>query len=314
MNKNLTQHPSVTEDGHRMAPLALILIFLLHFEGLSGKRYYLYHTPGQDVTMTCDIVSDRKCSNINWLYNAAKTETIVEVSDGNIIKSSVRAARLSLGPDCSVVIRNITAEDVGLYTCRRGRNPGQDAFTYLSVLTISLFPPDTGPQMDEVTLQCSLLRFSKYVRCRENSFSWMDEAGTLLLGEQSQSETQCVSRLTVKRQSLDIRTYTCWFVDEENKVKIQTEYTRILTTDKTYIYVGAAVGLLLLLLLLLLIITAVFIKYRTGAKVDVQQLAQTPNEHEGNVTYVTVGHVNQVDSVRKVKEEEKAIYSTVKTS
>ncbi|XP_026174178.1 uncharacterized protein LOC113137056 isoform X2 [Mastacembelus armatus] len=257
MNKNLIQHPSVTEDGHRMAPLALILIFLLHFEGLSGKRYYLYHTPGQDVTMTCANVSDTKCSNINWLYNAAKTETIYDVQDGNIIKSSVRAARLSLGPDCSVVIRNITAEDVGLYTCRRGRNPGQDAATFLSVLTISLFPPDTGPQMDEVTLQCSLLRFSKDVRCRENSFSWMDEAGTLLLGEQSQSETQCVSRLTVKRQSLDNRTYTCWFVDEENNVKIQTEYTRVLTTDWTLSYIMLPLrvtGLILMIVITVLLI------------------------------------------------------------
>ena len=49
------------------------------------------------------------------------------------MKDSARAARLSLDTDCSLIINNITAEDVGRYTCRH--RPKEDTYVYLSIMT-----------------------------------------------------------------------------------------------------------------------------------------------------------------------------------
>ena len=56
---------------------------------------------------------------------------------------SVRAVRLSLHTSCSLIIKNITAEDAGRYTCRQGEDVHTDISTYLSVLTGEChnFPP-----------------------------------------------------------------------------------------------------------------------------------------------------------------------------
>lgn len=65
----------------------------------------------------------------------------------------------------------------------------------------------------------------------------MDETGTVLIGEVAgykfMEQRNCVSVLTVKRQSGHNRRYTCQFV-EENNVKIEAEYTPIFTGEITY--------------------------------------------------------------------------------
>ena len=102
-------------------------------------------------------------------------------------------------------------------------------YTELTVVTcflsVSPSPPDADPKMDgEVTLECSLSRGS---RCRQDSLRWLDDTGAVLRGEgvgyRVLGQTDCVSGLTVKRQSGDNRRYTCQFVDGD-KVQIGANY------------------------------------------------------------------------------------------
>ncbi|XP_028460456.1 uncharacterized protein LOC114572874 [Perca flavescens] len=210
-----------------MARLELILIFVLQFEGISGREPFLYKRPGQEAVLSCttESFSPPTCSNVTWYYNRDQTETLAEVRNGNVRQNSARAARLSVNTDCSLVMNNITAEDAGRYTCRQGEET--DEVTVLSVLTISPSPPDADPKRDgDVTLQCSLFRFN-HPRL-ENRIRWVDETGAELLGEGRCSflqKTVCVSRLTVKRQSGHNRKYTCQVVDEQKNVKIEADYT-----------------------------------------------------------------------------------------
>ncbi|XP_051265464.1 uncharacterized protein LOC127368569 [Dicentrarchus labrax] len=316
--------------------------------GISGEPIYLYNRSGHDVILPCASASpsDTTCSNVTWIYSRDRSQSFIEVWEGKVEKSSARAARMSLDTSCSLVINNITAEDIGQYACRHGTSPNQSATVYLSVLTISPSRPDADPKRDgEVTLECSLSRYYGLDRCEQNSVRWVNETGTVLLDEgvgyKFIGQKNCVSVLKVKRQSGHNRTFTCLFVDENN-VKIEADYTPVFIggigddqlvkphsdqfNNQTYIIIGAVVGVVVVLV----IIAAVLIKYRKRAKVTVDVQKPTQHTHfstddklpvkdeeepESNLTYVTVSHANQQTSPKKkVKEEEEVTYSTVKTS
>ncbi|XP_078130940.1 uncharacterized protein LOC144533459 isoform X2 [Sander vitreus] len=317
--KSLRDHQLFPENTRRMARLELLLIFVLQFEGISGRDFFLYKRPGQEVVLSCTTESSSPptCSNVIWLYNRNETKTLTEVSNGNVRQSSARAARLSVNTDCSLVINNITAEDGGQYTCRQGEDTSKDVTTYLSVLTISPYPPDADPKRDgQVTLECSLFRYGP--PWLENSVRWVDETGAELLGDgdgyRVLQKTDCVSHLTVKRLSGHNRKYTCQLVDKQKNVKIKADYRPDFSDpppNQIYIIIGGVVGAVVVLL----VIAAVLIIYRKRANVteDVPKPTQHPDEPESNLTYVTVNHANQqASSYKKVKGEE-VTYSAVKS-
>ncbi|KAM8725178.1 uncharacterized protein AB9X84_002055 [Acanthopagrus schlegelii] len=221
-----------------MSLLGLIFISVLQFEGISGEVKYLYSRAGHDATLSCGRASssDPTCSHVDWFFDRDQTQSVTEVSGGKVKLDSVRAVRLSLDTSCSLIIKNITAEDAGRYSCRQGNNPHTDISTYLSVLTISPSPPDADPKRDaEVTLECSLFRHIHLHHCPQISIRWMDETRTVLLGEgegyKFHGQKNCVSSLTVKRQSGHNRRYTCQVVDKKNNVEIEADYTPVFTGD-----------------------------------------------------------------------------------
>uniref|UniRef100_A0A3Q3EHF0 Ig-like domain-containing protein n=1 Tax=Labrus bergylta TaxID=56723 RepID=A0A3Q3EHF0_9LABR len=86
----------------------------------------------QDVTLPCGIKNQPpQCSRMSWLYNRDTSQTLTEASREKINEESLRADRLSLDSDCSLVIKHITAEDVGRYTCRLEQQLEFDVNVYL---------------------------------------------------------------------------------------------------------------------------------------------------------------------------------------
>lgn len=72
--------------------------------------------------------------------------------------------------------------------------------------------PDTDPQKDgQVALRCSLWRYTDLLPCPKNSVRWLDETGTVLLGEgvgyRFEGQMNCDSFLTVMRESGRNRTF-----------------------------------------------------------------------------------------------------------
>lgn len=96
----------------------------------------LYYTPGNDVVLPCDNTSslNSSCSIITWFYNSDNSETIELVWNGAIMENSAQAARLSLYSNYSLGIRNIVAEDAGLYWCWSGNTTAQDTIVGLHIL------------------------------------------------------------------------------------------------------------------------------------------------------------------------------------
>ncbi|KAM4522618.1 uncharacterized protein PAE49_002255 [Odontesthes bonariensis] len=316
------------EFRQRMTPLIIILIFMLQIKGISGRRRdFLYKRSGDEVVLPCNSdASGFPCEIVDWLYNRdVLKKTQKKVRKGKVVKDSAAADRLSVNTDCSLVINNVTDEDVGLYTCRLGQDDKFDGNVFLSTLTISPSPPDADIKKDgEVTLTCSLLRYD-FGPCGHNSVRWVDEKGTVLLGKgvgyEFRGQKNCVSYLTVNHQS-DNRRFTCQFW-EGNTLKIDAHYTPVFPDDETsntIIIIGAAVGGVVVLLF---IITAVLIKRRRRAGVTEDPKITTnvlnPTDHndepESNVTYAAVDHFYPSGSpkITLTQVEDMVTYSTVKT-
>lgn len=108
---------------------------------ISGKSITLYHRVGDDVTLSSNVDSSyHPCSDFHWFYhkdvNAMSQD---EFNNGKVEKTSSRAGRLSLCRNCSLVIKNITAEDAGQYTCRIKGDPFPDTSVYLNILSSEYF-------------------------------------------------------------------------------------------------------------------------------------------------------------------------------
>uniref|UniRef100_A0A8C2Z9L8 Ig-like domain-containing protein n=1 Tax=Cyclopterus lumpus TaxID=8103 RepID=A0A8C2Z9L8_CYCLU len=186
---------------------------------IGGPPTSLFFGGGQDAILPCANASPA-CANVSWFYL---------IKDKYVASGS--SPRLSLDAECSLVIKNVTAEDASSFVCRLGNDPHHDEFMFLNVLTSELSP---SPQYDdperagEVTLECSLWRHSSVLHCPPNSLRWVDEAGARLqdegVGHRFLGQANCVSVLTVKRQSGVDRRYACLFVDG-NRVAVEAGYT-----------------------------------------------------------------------------------------
>ncbi|XP_026174237.1 uncharacterized protein LOC113137080 isoform X2 [Mastacembelus armatus] len=111
---------------------------------------------GDDVTLSCGHVkSDQdKCDKTDWLFSFQRW-TVKIINQGQISKS--KSDRLSVTENCSLVLKKVTAEDVGLYTCRQfdtsGRRQGPDSVVVLSVVTMT-----EQKLHDKVTFSCQVFR------------------------------------------------------------------------------------------------------------------------------------------------------------
>uniref|UniRef100_UPI003AAE1BF6 uncharacterized protein n=1 Tax=Centroberyx gerrardi TaxID=166262 RepID=UPI003AAE1BF6 len=233
---------------------------------ISGRSTF-YRRPGDSVTLPCAnavLSSYPKCPKTTWIFNRDPPSTDVELEDGNIV-SSTRAARLSLGSNCSLVLHSISAEDAGLYSCRQ-RDNGPEAFVYLNILTISPSPPDADPNPDgNIMLICSLLKYEDRL-CGQNRISWVDETDAELHDEgdgyEVNRQSNCISVLTVRSQNN--RKYRCQLTDDKGKVVICVDYPPAFSDAQTHIFIGAAAAVGGVVALL--IFTVVLIKRRKRTK------------------------------------------------
>lgn len=107
-------------------------------EGFSVSYVFQHYRPGDEAFLPCfnatpSVVS---CRDVEWWYYSHHAPSVEQICNGDRLQGSVRAARITLGTRCSLVISDITAEDVGLYACQQTRGAGHHVvFIYLSVLT-----------------------------------------------------------------------------------------------------------------------------------------------------------------------------------
>ncbi|KAL3979436.1 RIO kinase 2 [Sarotherodon galilaeus] len=123
--------------------MSSLLILMLQFEGTTEQHQTdqtVTAERGHDVTLPCKnvIQGQHNCNSTTWIFSdSSSTVTLFEL--GQIKEAKPKSDRLSLSADCSLVIKKVTDQDVGPYTCRQfktrgGSQEGPDFRIQISVI------------------------------------------------------------------------------------------------------------------------------------------------------------------------------------
>ncbi|XP_027895399.1 uncharacterized protein LOC114158255 isoform X1 [Xiphophorus couchianus] len=145
--------------------LVLVLVLqLTEIRGTFSPRFVV--RDGDDVTLPCENMRDEQdtCEKTNWLFSNSPDASVTVSTDRQV---SGKTERLEVAADCSLVIKNVSHEDVGFYTCRTSHiNHNQDAHAHLFLLTMT-----EKKEGDQV-------KFSCFVAAKEtckHTVEWMYE-------------------------------------------------------------------------------------------------------------------------------------------
>lgn len=117
----------------RLICLWLLNVFILFFFSAAAPKgqtssFFTVQT-GDKITLSCENVrkDQKNCDRTTWTYrNFMQEGTIFE--NGQINKDATTdSSRLSLTANCSLVIKKVTLQDAGLYTCRQNLLANQDS-------------------------------------------------------------------------------------------------------------------------------------------------------------------------------------------
>ncbi|XP_069028429.1 uncharacterized protein [Embiotoca jacksoni] len=175
--------------------MSLFLVLMLQFTATAGQHLSLFTIKGHDVTLPCEnvIPGQHNCDITNWLFVHSNRRSAVHLIKLGQIGLNVgsKSDRLSVTSNCSLVIKNVTDEDVGFYTCRQFK-PGQREKYFnihLSVVKIIHYEVD-----ETVTLDCSVLT---YGQCRY-TVEWVNTSPDM-----KTSSYQCSTNVTFTTSHVD---------------------------------------------------------------------------------------------------------------
>ncbi|CAI5684474.1 unnamed protein product [Oreochromis niloticus] len=122
--------------------MSSLLILMLQFKGTTEQQQTVTAERGHDVTLPCKnvIQGQHNCNSTTWIFSESNIS--VSIFDlGQNKEAKPKSDRLSLSGDCSLVIKKVTDQDVGRYTCRqyktaKGSHEGPDFMIDLSVINI----------------------------------------------------------------------------------------------------------------------------------------------------------------------------------
>ena len=85
------------------------------------------------------IDGQNNCDSTTWLFSGSRSRSVVALVVHGQIGEDVKAKdRLSVTEKCSLVIKNVTVEDVGRYDCQQyklDKHQGPDSVVHLSVVS-----------------------------------------------------------------------------------------------------------------------------------------------------------------------------------
>ncbi|KAK2809440.1 hypothetical protein Q5P01_000540 [Channa striata] len=125
--------------GFTWIQVVLVLMLMLQFT-VTGQFHSITVILGKDVILPCGNVrhDQEKCNRTAWLFSGSGN-TVMLVQLGQInTESNSKSDRLSVTERCSLIIKKVTEEDDGRYSCRQfdksGRQLGSDSGFDLSVV------------------------------------------------------------------------------------------------------------------------------------------------------------------------------------
>ncbi|XP_044025101.1 uncharacterized protein LOC122863066 isoform X1 [Siniperca chuatsi] len=174
--------------------MSLFLIAVLQFTAAERLPLSFTVRVGDEVTLPCENVIDgqQKCNSTTWLFVGSGYTAVVELVRLGQIGENAKAKsdRLSVTASCSLVIKKVTVEDVGYYTCRQFRSgQHQDAHVHLFLITMT-----EHKDPDKVTLTCSVLTSGQ---CG-HTVKWLYEGKDVAEGNKDMetSQTDCYASVS----------------------------------------------------------------------------------------------------------------------
>ncbi|XP_026174234.1 uncharacterized protein LOC113137078 isoform X2 [Mastacembelus armatus] len=337
---------------------SLFVMLLIDFPATTGQVSFININvrDGDDVTLSCGHVkSDQdKCHSVSWLFNyPGRPETIEIITHGQTKKTMIsksKSDRLSVTENCSLVLKKVTVEDVGLYTCRQfdtsGQQQGPDSVVDLSVVTMT-----EQKLHDKVTFSCQVFIS---VHC-DQSVKWLfqDKDVDQNNKELQTSQTDCYATVTFLDShfiySSRFKLFKCEvtntvsgkvqkfsFRRQSSGQDTTTTTTTTTTNDSTNLpdwgwgLIAVTVSLAALVIIVLLVQRY---KRRTGKKTQTDENAglslntagtqsgpetsQDTADPEDGVSYASVSYTKKTKSKAQVHNEDEddaVTYSTVKVS
>ncbi|XP_065820080.1 uncharacterized protein [Labrus bergylta] len=319
--------------------MSLSVILMLLFTAVTGDdTASLTVKDGHDVTLPCgNVIKDQqKCDSTSWLFSHDSGSTAEElVTHGNISKNKkakAKAKRLNVSEDCSLVIKSVTREDVGRYTCRQfrsGKQHGLDALLLLNVIKID--------SDDPYRYYCSVFRFGVcahtvqwYYKGDETDISehqQVDCTAAVIFTtevEKSKIEELLFCNVTDKQSG---QTQLCNSISKSScdktvnsttkKGRFSTERGKVNDDDPDtkpdwLPYVIVAAGLAAFLIILIVVVAFIRRKRTKGKKT---QRGKDITEHEDVVAYASISYTKKGNSRAQADgdaEGEGVTYSTVK--
>uniref|UniRef100_UPI0037E77D99 uncharacterized protein isoform X2 n=1 Tax=Semicossyphus pulcher TaxID=241346 RepID=UPI0037E77D99 len=310
---------------------SLLVILVLLFTAVTGQGPSSFTArAGGEVTLPCgNVMKDQQnCDRTSWLFSGDNWLAEVElITHGNISKTQIskdHSDRLRVTADCSLVVTNITREDVGRFTCRQlnesGKQHGDDALVYLSVINI---------ERQESIIYCAVFTYGE---CG-HTVQWMYKGS---MTNMDPSQHTCLARVTLTTphlyQNSDELLY-CSVTDNKSgqtllcNVGPQSESkggtsagTDQRTEDNTptkpdwKMLIIVSAGLAALLTIVLIVVAFIRRKKTKGNKAKTDENTADP---EDGVAYASINY-NKTSNSKAQKadgdDEGSVTYSTVKMS
>ncbi|XP_035984757.1 uncharacterized protein LOC110367479 [Fundulus heteroclitus] len=169
--------------------VTLFQIRMLQFTAAAGHQSFITVKAGAEETLPCKnvIQGQTSCENAEWTFTVPGGPAELWFQHGHLTEAAKRKAdRLSVKADCSLNIKNITAEDAGLLICRQifsGHQHERSEF-YLSVITIA-----EQRDNNKVTFNCAV---SGHYHCR-HTVKWLYEGDEKSSSDRPQSCSDTVT-------------------------------------------------------------------------------------------------------------------------
>ncbi|MEQ2238888.1 hypothetical protein ILYODFUR_037918, partial [Ilyodon furcidens] len=116
------------------------LLFVISSAAAAQQRFDVVRD-GDEVTLPAECFRNmmQTCEETTWLFTGQRNTTETLFENGKFNQAArTKPDRLNVIANCSLVIKKVSVEDVGLYTCRQfdasGNKQGSDSDVYLSVV------------------------------------------------------------------------------------------------------------------------------------------------------------------------------------
>ncbi|XP_062292872.1 uncharacterized protein LOC133997317 isoform X2 [Scomber scombrus] len=141
----------------RWIKMFLFLILGLQFTVTGQTFLYITVRDGDEATLSCEnVMTDQdECDSTTWLFSDSRNTATVELIELGQIGENAKAKsdRLSVTANCSLVIKKVTVEDAGRYSCQQYNRSGQYKYSLVDLSVVSMTEHKDN---DEVKLSCSV--------------------------------------------------------------------------------------------------------------------------------------------------------------